>query len=264
MLKNYALDVTLSSSTRSQAIRLLANVFTISGKDPAVFEEVYKGEIFAKYLAPNSHSASKRNLLMWSYSLDPRPQTAAEIAASVTDSIMNGPDHDDTELVQVSQKLMKEADAGMPAVLQRDPNYISTISYSNYLLHHAYANVGIAYYTKDKSNSYRKEFDDLVEHLKKGSPAEQQYLTSTYLYYAAFAILIDNDTVTAKKQLDALASFVNSDPQFDTGNFVVWVRNAPQRKVGAYLDVTSSLFGQLENTSPDFKSLITKIQSSGQ
>ena len=259
-LKKIVVDPTISLATRIASLNILAAAYADSGRDPVVFEEMYKDEPFRSYLAPGEPELSSRQLYEWSYSLKPTSLAAVRIAKWYSEQyVFNENQTEDTTkaYVALTEDYMNKATALIATEAEKDPTFYESSQYVNYLYWKA---VITGRLSLQKGEPYTSQYHDTYDQYIKFAQESLNPLAKEYLFYARYNFSLRlfraNDFEATKIQLDLLAKELDALPHPDVTGFVRFLRNiyTYQRK-GLNWTITEKLF----TVSPNFKTTVERI-----
>lgn len=260
-LKKNAIDPSVSAGVRAYSIAVLATMYNTSGRDPIIFTEVFRDKPFSDYVVPNSPDASSIRLGEWSYGLRPTITAAAytaQLYASLPILDPSMPKDAVDRHVKSAEMYLDLADGHAEREIAADAKFVESHRYLTYRNSRAIV-VGLLAISKGApyDERYRAEFEDalaLVDTSAMTGPKD--YKLFERWQYARALLSVDNDSETAKRQLDLLAQELNAFPNPDTSSFVAFLRNergyrpqeVPWKTILAMFDV-----------SPAFEAAVEKV-----
>lgn len=263
-LKSVVKDMTVSAPRRASAISLLSMMYNNSGRNPAVFEEVYKDSPFNVYFVKDDPDESALKLAQWSYAVRPSAVSAVYVAQLYANILSRN--FGDNEVVPVAyadssaeylQKAMQAAEREAAVV----PNYTSSDRYLTYLTWKAITEGWLAYQKGEPYKStFKNSYDEAFQYFK----SRDYFLASDQLFFTQFQYVrtllrSQEDQEEAKATLDALAKELNELADPDTKTFVWFLRNEYKYRSDAAYWMTVQVMG---NLSPDFKAAVDKVVES--
>ncbi len=259
-MKRIVADSTLSATVRAAAMSVLGNAYAVSGGDPAVFAEIYKGAPFDSYLVPDRPQLSAINLLKESYAMQPSSFAASKVAELASGRYFANPQQDATTTaayVALAEEYLNKADiAALSEAQQRPATYASSDRYILYRLSRAIT-VGRLAIQKGEpyKNSYRKEFNNFIALAQSIQSTLAHNVVFNARFQYARILEADGDTTAEKTQLDILARELDRLSNPNTIPFVLSLRNARAQPTEAmWLSVQ-----RMSSTSPEFKTAIDKL-----
>jgi len=219
-LKQIVIDTTLPASVRVKALNTLASQYSDSGRNPAVFTEMYKDEPFSKFLVQGDPEASAKNLFEWSYSISPTSVAAIRVAKWYSEQpLFHRELSKDVKLqdVKTAGEWLPKADAASLAELKKDPSFLTTTDYVNFLYFRVMVigrSAAADRKLKETDNPFEGQYRDAFDSYILFALTGQNVMATEYLYYARFTyaneLVADNDSASAKIQLDTLAKELNA------------------------------------------------------
>lgn len=274
-LKTVVRDPVVDLRVRVEALNALSASICRSGRDPVVFEEVYKDAPFNSYLAPGDPDLSARYMAEWSYSQLPTSFAAIRIARWYSDQIFQNVSLSTETKMQYTdetKKYLRNAEELTQSELSWAPDRAKSVPYMAYKMWHAVIIGRLAGAGGEPYKSqYKREFEELLSFLK----AQKNVGAADYVYlsrgfYARFLLQVDGDPDAAKEQLDLLASELNSLKNPDVSAYVRFVRQAYKDRhvlAGQLDNLQGYIWPNLEKmmaVSPDYKNAVEKIIASSQ
>ena len=264
ILKDIVVDKDISLETRVAALNAIGSAYDDSGRDPKVFDALYKGnpgEPWGSYLVPNDPDQSSRNLYQWSYSMSPTAYAAIRIADwYALQWIYNRNLNADTQKQYVGKAIefMNDADQLATKEMKETPNYElgnRNAIYRTWKVDTVFA-LSVQPGGEAYKSQYRKVADSFVDYVKtiKNSIA----VDNLFYVRADYAAVLnkDNDAAGAKVQLEALAQELNALPNPDTFGYVRYVRNILRFQSSG---PTANRIRTLSALSPSYDAAIKKV-----
>ncbi len=259
-MKKAILDATVSGKVRVNILNVLAGQYSISGRDNAVFMEIYKDAPFDQYLAKGDPDLSARKLYEWSYSLLPTSNAAIGIASWYTEQVILNRDQPrtiTTEYAATAEEWLSKGATASEEEAKQDPTYGDS---TRYLVYRYWRAVIIGRLSVQKGEPYLSDYRTEFENFFTFAKGQQNILAEEYILYGrlfyAQLLLRNDDSVSAKIQADLLATALNTVLQPETSVFIRFLKNESQRN-GATWRGISSLF----TISPYFKEVANKAIS---
>ncbi|QQG38145.1 MAG: hypothetical protein HYS26_01150 [Candidatus Kaiserbacteria bacterium] len=259
-LKEVVLDPSVETRVRVEALNTLSASVCRSGRDPIIFDELYKDEPFKRYLVPGDPDLSARLMAEWSYDMSPTSFAAIRIARWYSDQVFrNGTLSGEkvSEYTAEAEKYMEIAGQLVEKELKRSTDRTRSITYIAYRMWTAIT-VGRLATVKDEYRAqYKTEFEDLLNFLTANKNVGVfDYLYLVREHYARFMIRIDGNTAGAKAQLDILARELQEFPIPDSSTYVRLMRNESTYNPGGYL---WNNYKTLMSISPSFKATVEEL-----
>lgn len=264
-LKQIVTDETISLDTRVSALNTLASSYSDAGRDPKVFEELYKGDPWSTYLVLNEPEQSARKLYEWSYTMKPSVIAAVRISKWYAEQWVYHRDQGAAitkEYTQKAAEYLGKADALIVTEAAQNPDYNKGSRYAQYRYWKANVIGRLAAQAGEPWKSqYRSEYDGYIDYATKSSNA----LAKLNLFYARYTYAIglqglqgDKDTVAAKVQLDALAKELNALQNPYTVGYVLFLRNVTTLQKGGLND---QMIQKMSVLSPDYGAAVKKLNA---
>ncbi len=258
-LKKIFINPKVDLRVRVDALNAISASVCRSGRDPVIFNEVYKDAPFNAYLASNDPDLSARYMAEWSYSQLPTSFAAVRIVRWDSDQMLENKSISPETRVQYGEETKRYLNMAGQLVereLQRKAGYAKSIPYIAYKTWRAIAIGRLAAVEGEPYKSqYKKEFEDFFTYiydLKDVGALEYVFLSRHF--YAR--VLLDEDATAAKKQLDILARELNELENPDTSTYVRWLRNSSRySETGHQWQTVKNMM----KISPDFKATVEKF-----
>ena len=241
----------VSPTIRANMLTELAMRYSASGKDPAVFSEIFEqNDSFSEYLVSGDPDASIFNIVEWSYNVIPTSYAAMYLATAYSWSAFIEPNQTDT-----AEQYYKDAERLLEQELASGYNSTKSARYAIYLFWHAIVSDRLA---QQKGEPYttenaRKEFSDLFTFIEEEDsvPLKEKLLTYARLYYA---IYIAADASEATVVLDKLAGDLVALRSPDTNSTILFMRNEYRNNSIWWRDIERGM-----SVSPDFNSVVRQL-----
>lgn len=259
-LKKVYRDETVTPSIRAAALSILGKQYIFSGRNPAIFAEVYKDAPFNSYLVPNNPDLSTINVEKASYDL--YPSTVAASTVAITAAAYDFPNATSAvapQRIALAEEYLNKSDAAMVIDAQGNPTYTDSDRYITYRYERAYT-VGYLAITKGDpyKNSYKLEFDELIAFVQTKKRLLPHDLELNVRFQYARVLHADKETVAEKAQLDEIAKILNTISNPDVYSFVQSLQNhRTYRPKGTTWTAVQSMY----TVSPDFKAVVAKVLS---
>ncbi len=258
-LKKIFINPKVDLRVRVDALNAISASVCRSGRDPVIFNEVYKDAPFNAYLASNDPDLSARYMAEWSYSQLPTSFAAVRIVRWYSDQMLENKSISPETRVQYGEETKRYLNIAGQLVereLQRKAGYSKSTPYIAYKTWRAIAIGRLAAVEGEPYKSqYKKEFEDFFTYiydLKDVGALEYVFLSRHF--YAR--VLLDEDATAAKKQLDILARELNELENPDTSTYVRWLRNSSRySETGHQWQTVKNMM----KISPDFKATVEKF-----
>lgn len=264
-MKQVFLEEDTSLWTRVNALNNLATVYYSSGREQAVFDEVFNSEPFAQYLVPGDPDLSIRQLMEFSYDTYPTSYSAIMIARWYSEQAVNNPRQaaSTTEAyAKVAEDYLKRADRATLRE-EKQENKAEYLASSRYLTFRYYRMLIISRLATQLGAPYSEQFDreyqnffDFVKS-QPGNPVAESYGYYARFFYASKLNSDKRPVAEIKEQLDILAESLSliEDPKLIT--FINYLKNQRQDNPKSPPSRLVSVFSEI---SPEFK---TQMQRAG-
>ena len=260
-MKKIITDTSVSNRTRVNTLNVLVSQYSISGKDPRVFEEIYKGEPFSKYLVPGDPELSARKLAEWSYEMLPTSSAAISIARWYSEQKILNPGLSATihaSYVASAEDYLKKAETAATVEARNVPSFTETTRYLVYRYWHAIVTGRLA---DQKGEPYRSEYRSVYDKFILFTQSQQNVLAQEYLLYArlfyAQRLSQNNDIVAATKQLDLLAEQLTIVADSESNVFVRFLKIEAAQPNGANWRLVEAMSKLSSNFETAVQAVIT-------
>ena len=259
-MKKVILDETISVSTRVNMLEVLSKQYYISGRDSAVFAEIYKDAPFSTYLAPGDPDLSARRLAEWSYGMMPTSNAAITIARWYTEQrLLNPTQATSTTKVYAAaaEDYLAKADAASLAEAKADASYSNS---RRYLFYRYWRTMIIGRLATQKGEPYQSQYRAAYEEFITFAQTQKNIIAEEYLLNArlffAQRLVRNKDEASAKIQLDQLAKEMIAADNPDVNTFFLLLRNEYKNQPTG---LTWTSVKNMSAVSPDFKAAVEKI-----
>ncbi len=264
-MKKIILDESVSLRTRADTLDSLASQYYFSGRDPAVFTEIYKDEPFSSYLVPGDPDLSARHLAEWSYDMVPTSNSAITIARWYAEqNVLNPgqPENTTKMYADLAGEYLDKATAASRDEAARDPLYVDDTRYLAYRYWHA---IIVGQLAGQKGEPYKSQYREVYEDFIQFAQTQKNILARGYLLYAylffAQRVAQYGDELGAKTYLDKLVRELRDIESPRTSVFVQQLKNEYRyRPTGATWRVVENMFTLSPNLKEEVKRLITEGQ----
>lgn len=257
-LKQIVTDNSLTVYEHVDAINLLATAYNDSGRDKAVFQEIYKDAPFSAFLVPNDPQMSALNLAEWSYGLAPSSEAAITVAQLASGKYFSSPNQSTSTVasyISTAEDYLKKAEAASKAEQTKLPNIYQ--KGERYLVYRIWRAITIGRLAIEAGEPYKSQYRQEYEDFFKYASALPSVHGKDEVFYARFQyariLALDNDPQTEKQQLDLLAQGLNGIS--DSYSFVWLLRNEHKNAP----TVIWSQIQDMTKVSSDFKAAVDKI-----
>ncbi len=259
-MKGIITDEAVSLATRVNTLNVFSSQYSISGRDPEVFAEMYKDEPFSTYLVPNDPDQSARKLAEWSYSLMPTSLAAINIARWYTEQVVVNPDQSPEttqEYATIAEDFLKKAEAASVEEAKRSATYSDS---SRYLLFRYWRTMVISRLALQIGEPYRSQVRTTFDEFITFAQSQRNVLAKDQLSYARFfyaqRLFQLEDTVAGQIQLDLLAREMETVQNPKTSPFMRFLfREFTYRPEGA----NWVLVTELAKVSPSFRVAVEEV-----
>lgn len=231
-IKKIVSDTKIDRKIRALGMNMLAQAYDASGRDPLVFQELFKNDAqLADYHVPNNPDLSARALSEASYGLSPNSAAAIRIARWYSEQplfVTTLSKAESEEYIAKSIKYLALADkdsieeASANPLFGESPLYISYMHWRT-IMYGRLAVLGVAPYPQ----LYAAEYDKAIVFLQNHPDVVAQgWLQYTRLFYAYHASRVDpNSTAIPREQLKQLAAEVMVTSAPESSAFIRFLRN---------------------------------------
>lgn len=233
-MKTIILNERLTPVLRAETLDVLAKEYAITGRNPAVFAEIYKDAPFSNYLAAGDPELSSRRLAEWSYQIMPSSNAAILVANWYTTQLLQKADLPkdtvDTYVANATDYL-KKADAASVEEASNAKTYSESRRYMYYLFYRAVVIGQLSNYSAEFKGQYRDAFEKFLVFAQEQSSVKTNVVAAEFALFAHLAyaqqLSRDGDTAAAVVQLDTLAAELDaiSKDQARTNGFFHTMNN---------------------------------------
>jgi hypothetical protein len=259
-LKAAITDPGVSARNRVIALDMLGSSYCRSGRSDAVFQEIYSGEPFSKYLAPGDPNLSSRHLYEWSYEIYPTTKAAVRLERWYVEELLwndSLPAATQKEYLDRALKYGADADQFNQRDLQRfGTDHLQSSAYAAYWYWRAVNQGGLAQLgVGDYKDTYRKAYDDFFNVIaNQQNEANKQYLPYAYLFLADTIVKVGGSTEEADQWLKKAIDFTVADT--GVNDFGVFIKNEASKPAWDY---SSKSVYDMMDISPEFKSFVSSL-----
>lgn len=262
-MKKIILDRELSLWTRVNTLNALGSQYSNSGRDPAVFAEIYKDAPFETYLVPGDPDLSARHLAEWSYEMMPTSFAAIGIARWYTEQYITNPNQAASVTASnaaIAEDYLKKADAAALEEAKQDSAYPNS---TRYLVYRYWRAMIIARLAVQKGEPYVSQYKAVYNEFIKYGLTQRNVLAKDFVLYArlffAQRLTQEDDQVAAKAQLDLLAQELRAVATSTTSVFVQFLKNESRN---APTGPNWTAAKNMSLISPNFKAEVEKVLAS--
>jgi hypothetical protein len=262
-MKSIVLNTALSADVRAAAMSVLGNEYSLSGRDPVVFTEIYKDAPFSSYLESGNPDLSAMNLEEASYEISPSSFAAIKVAVLALMQYLDNPKQATSTTaayVKLAEEYLYKADAVATQEARRSPTtYMKSDRYMLYRFARVSA-FGLLAIQKGEpyKSRYRTEFNMFITFAQSQNStlARDEILSARFEH--ARILAAEGDFAGEKIQLDLLASALRELPNPKMNILALSFINAHMHEsTGARW----SAIQQMMSISPDFQAVVAAIVS---
>jgi hypothetical protein len=257
IMKQLVSDPALSRYTRINTLNTLANLYSMSGRDPEVLTEVFKDAPYNSFLITGDPDLSVRRVYEWSYSQLPTSFAAINIARWYSEQLIRNPDQTaelTAEYAAVAQEYLNKADETARIEAGQDQNFAGSTrdviyQYWRTLIIGRLATQIGAPYDSQYRGAYQAFFDYVAT---VDNVYAQEYELYARLFFAQ-RLVRTGDDASAQGQLAILTTKLRDLENADVNPFVRFLRNErANRPDGANWQAVVNLF----ELSSEFKTVV--------
>ena len=180
-MKVIILNERLTPVLRAETLDVLAKEYAITGRNPAVFAEIYKDAPFSNYLAAGDPELSSRRLAEWSYQIMPSSNAAILVANWYTTQLLQYPDLPKSTVdsyVANATDYLKKADAASVEEASYAQTYTQSRRYMYYLFYRAVVVGQLSNYSTEFKGQYPAAFDLFLAFAQAQSNSKNNQIAS--------------------------------------------------------------------------------------
>jgi hypothetical protein len=256
-LKSVVADPSVVIRTRAAALSTLEVAYNYSGRNPAVFAEIYKDGPTKQYLVPNNPDLSAINIGEASYALRPASLSAIYTAQLYAAQYFLNPNQAATTTALYATRAADYLDKAAQAV-QREASVTENFEQSSrYFSYMQWKAITQGYLAVEKGDPYTDLFRDSFKQFfefaaTRTNPSTGDSVFFTRFQYARILAAL-KDVSGEKEQLSLLASELNAMPQGEVSVFVAFLKNERAYRPN---DATWKTITNMFSLVPDFQQAV--------